>query len=191
MSTSSDPKRSMLTFQNSSSYTISTPSTKLSWVAIVCKLLNSLSTYKLFSSLHVIILIISFCTLLCRIKIRECKRKIYSVGFIDPDKVNIYSLTTKPDETASNLQRFLTEQHFCDHILFPYNFQWGSYSVVHIHFCLLDVKCNWWVTDVYINVCRFHWILLDIQVDKGIVEVMDPLKRPLEEFRSMQDMLQT
>jgi hypothetical protein len=39
-------------------------------------------------------------------------------------------------------------------------------------------------------VCRFHWILLNIQVDKGIVEVMDPLKRPLEEFRSMQDMLQ-
>jgi hypothetical protein len=44
---------------------------------------------------------------------------------------------------------------------------------------------------VYINVCRFHWILLNIQVDKGIVEVMDPLKRPMEEFRSMQDMLQT
>jgi hypothetical protein len=39
-------------------------------------------------------------------------------------------------------------------------------------------------------VCRFHWILLDIQVDKGIAEVMDPLKRHLEEFRSMQDMLQ-
>ena len=56
-------------------------------------------------------------------KIQECKRRIYSVGFIDPDKVNIYSLMTKPDETADNLLRFLTEQNFCDHILFPYNFQ--------------------------------------------------------------------
>ena len=183
----------MLTFQNSSSYTISTPSTNLSWVSTVCKLLNSLSTYKLFScSVHciLIILVISFCTLLCRMKIRECKKRIYSVGFIDPDKVHIYALTTKPDETAANLLRFLGEQNFCDHILFPYNFGWGSYYVLHIHFCLLDVKCNWWVTDVYINVCRFHWILLNIRVDKGIVEVMDPLKRPLEEFRSMQDMLQ-
>ena len=27
------------------------------------------------------------------------------------------------------------------------------------------------------NVCSFHWILLNIRVDKGIVEVMDPLKR--------------
>ena len=46
------------------------------------------------------------------------------------------------------------------------------------------------VTDVYINMCNFHWILLDIRVDKGIVEVMDPLKRNLEKFRNMQDMLQ-
>ena len=43
---------------------------------------------------------------------------------------------------------------------------------------------------VYINVCSFHWILLDIRVDKGIVQVMDPLKRNLEEFHNMQDMLQ-
>ena len=42
-----------------------------------------------------------------------------------------------------------------------------------------------------INVCSFHWILLDIQIDKGRVEVMDPLKRDMEEFKSMQDMLQT
>ena len=29
------------------------------------------------------------------------------------------------------------------------------------------------------NVCSFHWILLDIQVYKGRVEVMDPLRRRL------------
>jgi hypothetical protein len=39
-------------------------------------------------------------------------------------------------------------------------------------------------------VCRFHWILLDIQPDKGRVEVFDSLKKDMEEFRSMQDMLQ-
>ena len=31
---------------------------------------------------------------------------------------------------------------------------------------------------------------MDIQLDKGRVEVMDPLKRPLEQFSDMQDMLQ-
>ena len=56
-------------------------------------------------------------------KMQACKRKVYSVGFIDPDKVHIETLTTKPDETAGNLLRFLTEQHYCDHILFPYNFE--------------------------------------------------------------------
>ena len=48
---------------------------------------------------------------------------LYSVGFIDPDKVHIKTLTDKPEETQKNLLRFLTEQNFCDHILFPYNFK--------------------------------------------------------------------
>jgi hypothetical protein len=39
-------------------------------------------------------------------------------------------------------------------------------------------------------VCRFHWILLDIQPDNGRVKVYDSLRKDMEEFRSMQDMLQ-
>ena len=38
--------------------------------------------------------------------------------------------------------------------------------------------------------CSFHWILLDIQIDKGRVDAFDPLSRPLEQFQSLQDMLQ-
>ena len=56
-------------------------------------------------------------------KMQACKRRIYSVGFIDPDKVHIDTLITKPDEMTENLLRFLTEQNFCEHILFPYNFK--------------------------------------------------------------------
>ena len=83
-------------------------------------------------------------------KILECKRKrIYNIGFIDLDKVHITKLTDNPEETEENILRFLMEQNFSDHVLFPYNFRWGSYSVVHIHFWLVDAnKCNWWVTDV-------------------------------------------
>jgi hypothetical protein len=38
--------------------------------------------------------------------------------------------------------------------------------------------------------CSYHWILLDIQIDKGIVDVFDSLSRNMEQFQSMQDMLQ-
>jgi hypothetical protein len=39
------------------------------------------------------------------------------------------------------------------------------------------------------NVCKFRWILLNIKVDRGRVQVMNPLKRDMEQFRGMQDML--
>ena len=75
-------------------------------------------------------------------KMKECKaRRIINIGFIDPDKIHIEVLTDKPIETEENLLRFLREQNYCDSILFPYNFKCGSYSVVSIHFSLLDVKC--------------------------------------------------
>ena len=46
------------------------------------------------------------------------------------------------------------------------------------------------IDDLYLkNVCMFHWVLLDIQVDKGKVEVLDPLNRNIEQFSSMQNML--
>ena len=45
------------------------------------------------------------------------------------------------------------------------------------------------IHDVYINMCIFHWILLDIQVDNGIVEVRDPLNRGLDGFRDLQEIL--
>ena len=56
-------------------------------------------------------------------KMHAYKRRIYSVGFIDPDKIHIEMLQRNPEETEENLLRFLTEQHFCDQILFPYNFK--------------------------------------------------------------------
>lgn len=57
-------------------------------------------------------------------KILDCKnRNILNIGFIDPDKIHIATLTDKPKETEENLLRFLTDQNFCDHILFPYNFR--------------------------------------------------------------------
>lgn len=42
----------------------------------------------------------------------------------------------------------------------------------------------------YINVCSFHWILLDIIIDKGLVEVFDSLRKPQSYYQDLIDMLQ-
>jgi len=42
----------------------------------------------------------------------------------------------------------------------------------------------------YINVRRFHWILLIIQIDKGRVFIMDSRDKALTEWGDMQEMLQ-
>lgn len=60
--------------------------------------------------------------LVCRMKIKECKRKTYTVGFIDPNRVHMHALKNWPEETQTNMLRFFMEQHYCDHILFPFNF---------------------------------------------------------------------
>ena len=46
------------------------------------------------------------------------------------------------------------------------------------------------LTYVYTNVCSYHWILFIIEVDRGLVQIMDPLDRDMEQYRDMQDMLQ-
>jgi hypothetical protein len=57
-------------------------------------------------------------------KFLVCKSKnIINLGFIDPDKVHIKTLSDNLEETEGNLLRFQMEQNLCDHILFPYNFR--------------------------------------------------------------------
>jgi len=46
------------------------------------------------------------------------------------------------------------------------------------------------LTYVYTNVCSFHWILFNIEVDRGRVQIMDPLDRDMEQYRDMLDMIQ-
>jgi hypothetical protein len=38
--------------------------------------------------------------------------------------------------------------------------------------------------------CNYYWILLDIQIGKGRFDAFDPLSGNLEQFQSLQDMLQ-
>jgi hypothetical protein len=43
---------------------------------------------------------------------------------------------------------------------------------------------------VYKRVRSFHWILLDIRMDAGTVQVMDSLEKEQKEYQSVIDMLQ-
>ena len=57
-------------------------------------------------------------------KILEFKRDIiYDIGFIDPDKVNEYTIQHHAKETDDLLLRFIKRQNNKPEILFPYNFE--------------------------------------------------------------------
>jgi len=57
-----------------------------------------------------------------------------------------------------------------------------AYSMLSV----IDELCM----SAYVNVRRFHWILLSIKVDKSEVEVMDSLNRDQEQWSDMKAMLQ-
>src|SRR4051812_30047697 len=121
-------------------------------------------------------------------KMLECKRAIrYDVGFIDEYIVNEYTLKNHPKDVEEDLCRFLTENNFVKEILFPYNFKWVFISCTHFIFFLLD--------ELYMHVClcknvrRFHWILLNIEVDNSLVKVHDSLSWDEEQWSDMKAML--
>ena len=65
-------------------------------------------------------------------------------------------------------------------VLYTFYFAYSMLSVI-------DELC----IPAYINVRRFHWILLIIRVDDGIVLVMDSLNMDQEQWSDMKAMLQT
>ena len=70
-----------------------------------------------------IVLTILLRTLLCRLKIWECKiRNIHDVGFIDPHIVNGHVLQNHPEDVEKDLYKFLRKHQLKSHILFPYHF---------------------------------------------------------------------
>ena len=123
-----------------------------------------------------------------RMKILECKRgRIYDIGFVDPYFIHTDTLKLKPRETENNLVRALRFHSTKREILFPYNFRWVLLPCRHIlFFCLLDVKC------IIDSLCvrSYHYILLIIVPDQGLVKVMDPKRRPIAAFADMQECLQ-
>ena len=73
-------------------------------------------------SLHVYIIIL---TILCRLKIVECKRgQIYGTGFISPNTVNEWTVQKRSEDTEENLLKAFLRHQNKREILFPSNFKW-------------------------------------------------------------------
>ena len=120
-------------------------------------------------------------------KILECKRgQIYDIGFIDPYYNHHQSLATNPRETENNLVQGLRFSGTKREILFSLQLQVSVtthilFSLTRCYYkCILDSLCE----------RRFHFILLIIVCDEGLVKVMDPKRTPLAEWANMQECLQ-
>ena len=64
-------------------------------------------------------------------------------------------------------------------VFYTFYFAYSMFSVI-------DELCM----HVYINVSNFYWILLLIRVDEGVVEVMDSLRKDMDEYLDLQELLQ-
>lgn len=70
--------------------------------------------------IYIIILI----TILCRLKIVECRRAgMYDIGFINPNVIHEVTVKKYATETEDNLLQSLLKNQNKDKILFPYNFK--------------------------------------------------------------------
>jgi len=64
-------------------------------------------------------------------------------------------------------------------------------------YCLLHIPAHFYFANsmlsvidelcmtVYINVCSFHWILLNIHVDTGVVDLMDSMNKEQNEYETL------
>ena len=119
-------------------------------------------------------------------KILECKKgQIYDIGFIDCQSVHERTLKDTPNQTENNLCNRWRISAQEGKYYFPTTSS-EFYCLANILFCLLGVKR---IIDS-LCVCSFHFILLIIVPDEGVVKVMDPGRRSMKSWEDMQACLQ-
>ena len=118
-------------------------------------------------------------------KILECKQgRIYDIGFVDPDVVHGHNLKYKPNETEDVLVQALKDRKPKGKYYFLTT-SGECYFVIHIRFAYSMLSV---IDELYMH--RFHYILLIITPDKGLVQVMDPLRNESEKWKDLSEMLQ-
>lgn len=126
--------------------------------------------------------------MLCRLKILERKQeRIKDIGFIDPYYNHEVTVQEKPHEVEENFLRALSKQHqFWENVVFLQL----QVSVTFLYtFCFAYSKLiNYLIDELCVR--RFHFILLVIEVDVGIVRFMDSKRKDPQIWADMSAILQ-
>ena len=137
--------------------------------------------------MHVFIIIL---TILCRLKIVELKkRQVGDIGFINTNLVDATKVQYRAQETEANLLRSLEINEHKDIILFPYNFKWVLLSCGIFSFLISPGYSNV-ILMSYACVRSYHYILLEIKLEKGVVTVLDSKRKDPKEYVDMTEMLE-
>ena len=136
--------------------------------------------------MHVVIIIL---TILCRLKIAELKkRQVGDIGFINTYLIDAYTVEKHPKEAEANLLQSLVLNQNKDIILFPYNFKWVLLSCAYL-VSLISPGYSNVILMSYACVRSYHYILLQIKLEKGVVTVLDSKCKDPEEYADMTQML--
>ena len=123
-------------------------------------------------------------------KIAELKkRQIGDIGFINTNLIDAYTVEKHPKEADANLLQSLVLNQNKDIILFPYNFKWVLLCCGIFGF-LISLGYSNVILMSYACVRSYHYILLEIKLEKGVVTVLDSKRKDPKEYADMTEMLE-
>ena len=111
------------------------------------------------------------------------------IGFINTYLIDATEVQYRAQETEANLLRSLEINEHKDIILFPYNFKWVLLSCGIFGFLISPGYSNV-ILMSYACVRRYHYILLEIKLEKGVVTVLDSKRKDPKEYADMTEMLE-
>ena len=128
-------------------------------------------------------------TILCRLKIAELKkRQIGDIGFINTNLIDDYQVKFHAKEAEANLLKSLLQNQNKYKILFPYNFKWVLLSCAYSVSLISPGYGN--VIMTYACMRSFHYILLEIKLEQGVVTVLDSRRKDPQDYADMTQMLE-
>ena len=118
------------------------------------------------------------------------KRQVGDIGFINTYLIDAIEVEFHAENTEANLLRSLVINEHKDIILFPYNFKWVLLSCGIIRFPFISPGYSNVILMNYACVRSFHYILLEIKLEQGVVTVLDSRRKDPHDYADITAMLQ-
>ena len=116
------------------------------------------------------------------------KRQVGDIGFINTYLIDATQVKFHAKEAEANLLQSLVINQNKDIILFPYNFKWVLLSCGIFGFLISPGYSNV-ILMSYACVRSYHYILLEIKLEKGVVTVLDSKRKDPKEYADMTEIL--